>query len=71
MESVPLTDLKLPLEVQFEDELGHDVGGIKREFFLLLQKDILDPKYGLFKTYEETQTIWFHPWVKEIGLQLV
>lgn len=26
---------------------------------MLLLKDILDPKYGMFKEYEETRAIWF------------
>lgn len=26
---------------------------------MLLLKEILDPKYGMFKQYEETRTIWF------------
>lgn len=26
---------------------------------MLLLREILDPKYGMFKEYEETRTIWF------------
>lgn len=26
---------------------------------MLLLKEILDPKFGMFKEYEETRTIWF------------
>jgi hypothetical protein len=26
---------------------------------MLLLKEILDPKYGMFKEYEETRSIWF------------
>lgn len=33
---------------------------MKKEFFLLLLRDLLDTKYGMFKEYEETGTIWFH-----------
>lgn len=32
---------------------------MKKEFFMLLLREILDPKYGMFKQYEETRTIWF------------
>lgn len=35
------------------------MGGVKKEFFMLLLREILDPKYGMFKEYEETRTIWF------------
>ena len=27
---------------------------------MLLLKEILDPKYGMFKEFEETRTIWFN-----------
>merc|ERR1711963_1234908 len=52
---------KKPLKVRFDGEEGDDAGGVRKEFFLLLLKEILDPKYGMFKVYEETNTIWFHP----------
>ena len=52
---------KKPLKVRFDGEEGDDAGGVRKEFFLLLLKEILDPKYAMFKEYEETQTIWFHP----------
>ncbi len=34
--------------------------GMKKEFFLLLMKEILDEKYGMFVEYNETACIWFH-----------
>ena len=46
------------LQVKFRGEEAEDAGGVTKEFFLLLLRDILDPKYGMFKVYEETQTIW-------------
>jgi len=46
------------LKVKFRGEEAEDAGGVTKEFFLLLLRDILDPKYGMFKVYEETQTIW-------------
>lgn len=54
-------DLKKPMRVQFNGEDGEDAGGVKKEFFLLLLKDLLNPKYGMFKEYDESRTIWFHP----------
>jgi E3 ubiquitin-protein ligase HERC4 len=47
-------------QVKFRGEEAEDAGGVTKEFFLLLLRDILDPKYGMFKIYEESQTIWFH-----------
>lgn len=55
------TDFKKPLKVNFEGEEAIDAGqGMKKEFFLLLMKEILDEKYGMFTEYRETATIWFH-----------
>jgi E3 ubiquitin-protein ligase HERC4 len=45
--------------VKFENEEAEDAGGVTKEFFLLLLREILDPKYGMFRQYEETRTIWF------------
>lgn len=53
------SDLKKPLRVKFHGEEAEDAGGVKKEFFMLLLREILDPKYGMFKQYEETRTIWF------------
>lgn len=52
-------DLKKPLRVMFDGEEAEDAGGVRKEFFLLLLKDLLDPKYGMFVEYEETRAIWF------------
>lgn len=53
-------DLKKPLKVQFHGEDAVDAGGVKKEFFLLLLKEILDPKYGMFTEYPESRCIWFN-----------
>lgn len=52
-------DFKKPLRVKFRGEEAEDAGGVRREFLMLLLKDILDPKFGMFKEYEETRNIWF------------
>lgn len=52
-------DLKKPLKIRFQGEEAEDAGGVRKEFFMLLLKDILDPKYGMFKTYEDSRAIWF------------
>ncbi len=61
-------DLKKPLRVQFHGEEAEDAGGVRKEFFLLLMKELLDPKFGMFKVYEETRTIWFHPQCFEVPI---
>ncbi|XP_055373246.1 probable E3 ubiquitin-protein ligase HERC4 isoform X2 [Condylostylus longicornis] len=52
-------DLKKPLKVKFCGEEAEDAGGVRKEFFMLLLREIIDPKYGMFKEFEETRTIWF------------
>lgn len=47
------------MQVTFLGEEAEDAGGVKKEFFMLLLREILDPKYGMFRSYEETNTIWF------------
>ena len=53
------SSLKKPLLVKFEGEEGEDAGGIRKEFFMLILKEILDPKYGMFESYEESRLMWF------------
>ncbi|XP_017778444.1 PREDICTED: probable E3 ubiquitin-protein ligase HERC4 isoform X2 [Nicrophorus vespilloides] len=57
--NVSSNDLKKPLKVKFYGEEAEDAGGVRKEFFMLLLRNILDPKYGMFKEYEETRSIWF------------
>ncbi|XP_059615438.1 probable E3 ubiquitin-protein ligase HERC4 isoform X2 [Phlebotomus argentipes] len=52
-------EYKRPLRVKFRDEEAEDAGGVQKEFFMLLLKEILDPKYGMFKEYEDSRYIWF------------
>ncbi|BES87517.1 e3 ubiquitin-protein ligase [Nesidiocoris tenuis] len=52
-------DYKKPLRITFIGEEAEDAGGVKKEFFLLLLREILDPKYGMFKEEPETNSIWF------------
>lgn len=49
-----------PLRVKFQNEEAEDAGGVQKEFFLLLMKDLLDTKYGMFVSYPDTRTIWFN-----------
>ena len=38
-----------------------DAGGVRKEFFMLLLRELMDPKFGMFKHYEESRAIWFNP----------
>nr|XP_033798714.1 probable E3 ubiquitin-protein ligase HERC4 isoform X2 [Geotrypetes seraphini] len=52
-------DYKKPLKVIFVGEEAVDAGGLRKEFFLLIMRELLDPKYGMFQYYEESRLIWF------------
>ncbi|VDM24145.1 unnamed protein product [Toxocara canis] len=52
-------DLKKPLKVTFRGEEGDDAGGIKKEFFMLLFQELLQPTYGMFVEDDESHLIWF------------
>lgn len=41
--------LKAKLWVEFEEEVGLDYGGLAREWFFLLSKEMFNPYYGLFE----------------------
>ncbi|XP_038060442.1 probable E3 ubiquitin-protein ligase HERC4 [Patiria miniata] len=53
-------DFKKPLRVIFTGEEGIDAGGVKKEFFMLVLREILSPKFGMFRHYKGTETIWFN-----------
>ncbi|XP_076413245.1 putative E3 ubiquitin-protein ligase HERC4 isoform X11 [Peromyscus maniculatus bairdii] len=52
-------DYKKPLKVVFVGEDAVDAGGVRKEFFLLIMRELLDPKYGMFRYYEDSRLIWF------------
>lgn len=53
-------DLKKPLKVIFMGEEAVDEGGVTKEFFMLIMREILNPDYGMFKYYEESHLQWFN-----------
>ena len=57
-------DLKKPLRVQFTSagvpEEGLDEGGVTKEFFQLLVREVFDPELGMFHVLEDTRTYWFN-----------
>ncbi|XP_062378987.1 probable E3 ubiquitin-protein ligase HERC3 isoform X1 [Sardina pilchardus] len=68
-------DLKKPLKVIFDGEEAVDAGGVTKEFFLLLLKELMDPVYGMFTHYSDSNLLWFsdkcfveHNWFHLIGI---
>ncbi|KAL3312710.1 putative E3 ubiquitin-protein ligase herc4 [Cichlidogyrus casuarinus] len=59
LSSCTYDDLKKPLNVKFTDEEAVDQGGVMKEFFLLIMRDVLDPIYGMFVCNDSTRMIWF------------
>ena len=53
--------LKKPLKVHFIGEEGVDAGGVQKEFFQLIVRELFDPKFGMFHYYEDTRLYWFNP----------
>lgn len=47
------------LQVIFDGEEAVDAGGVTKEFFLLLLKELLNPIYGMFTYYPESNLLWF------------
>ncbi|SMR44171.1 unnamed protein product [Zymoseptoria tritici ST99CH_3D1] len=53
-------ELKKGLRVQFSGEEGVDAGGPRKEWFLMLVRDIFDPNHGMFVYDEDSQTCYFN-----------
>ena len=51
--------LRLPLKIKFQGEEGVDEGGVIREFFGLLSKELFNPVFGMFSEDAEARTLWF------------
>uniref|UniRef100_A0A670ZJ44 Probable E3 ubiquitin-protein ligase HECTD2 n=1 Tax=Pseudonaja textilis TaxID=8673 RepID=A0A670ZJ44_PSETE len=52
-------DLKKKLKVTFVGEAGLDMGGLTKEWFLLLIRQIFQPDYGMFTYHKDSQCHWF------------
>ena len=51
-------EVKLPIHVMFDEELGADLGGVRREFFTLLTKEIFTEAFGMFRYNEDVRLYW-------------
>ncbi|KAF3921372.1 hypothetical protein ABW20_dc0108089 [Dactylellina cionopaga] len=54
-------DIKKGLKIEFEGEDGIDIGGLRKEWFLLLIRDIFDPRHGMFVYDEDSRYCYFNP----------
>lgn len=52
-------DLKKKLKVSFVGEPGLDMGGLTKEWFQLLVKQIFEPDYGMFVYHPHSRCYWF------------
>lgn len=55
-------DLKKKLKVTFVGEAGLDMGGLTKEWFLLLIRQIFHTDYGMFTYLKDSQCHWFSSW---------
>ena len=53
--------LKGKLQIEFTGEEGNDAGGLTREWFLSLSKEIFNPNYALFQTSATGETFQPNP----------
>eukprot|EP01061_Rhynchopus_euleeides_P035009 TRINITY_DN59044_c0_g1_i1.p1 TRINITY_DN59044_c0_g1~~TRINITY_DN59044_c0_g1_i1.p1 ORF type:complete len:858 (+),score=312.55 TRINITY_DN59044_c0_g1_i1:39-2612(+) len=53
--------VRSPLRVEFKGEEGIDEGGVKKEFFQLLVRQLVDPSFGMFTEDKDTNVHWFQP----------
>ena len=44
--SIPAEHLKKPLKIKFRGEEGVDEGGVRKEFFQVLLRELFDRRYG-------------------------
>ncbi|KAI1291510.1 putative E3 ubiquitin-protein ligase [Mortierella claussenii] len=54
-------DLDKSLRIEFVGEDGVDAGGLRKEWFLLLVRQLFDPQYGMFIYDDQSSHCWFNP----------
>lgn len=62
-------DLKKGLRVHFAGEEGVDAGGPRKEWFLMLVREIFDPNHGMFVYDEDSGACYFNPFSFETSDQ--
>ncbi|KAJ9149407.1 HECT-domain-containing protein [Pleurostoma richardsiae] len=54
-------DIKKGLKIVFKGEEGVDAGGLRKEWFLLLVREVFNPDHGMFVYDEDSQYCYFNP----------
>ncbi|GAA5898192.1 hypothetical protein JCM8208_000178 [Rhodotorula glutinis] len=54
-------NLKKPLRVKWEGEEGIDAGGLRKEWFLLLCRQLFDPQFGMFVPDADSNLCYLNP----------
>ncbi|TWU78673.1 putative E3 ubiquitin-protein ligase [Metarhizium rileyi] len=54
-------DVKKGLRITFRGEEGIDAGGLRKEWFLLLVREVFNPDHGMFLYDEDSQYCYFNP----------
>ncbi|GES61500.1 ubiquitin-protein ligase [Aspergillus terreus] len=62
-------EIKKGLRIEFVGEEGIDAGGLRKEWFLLLVREVFDPEHGLFIYDEDSQFCYFNPYCFESSEQ--
>uniref|UniRef100_A0A6A7G6W7 HECT-type E3 ubiquitin transferase n=1 Tax=Hirondellea gigas TaxID=1518452 RepID=A0A6A7G6W7_9CRUS len=52
-------EFKKPLRVKFRGEDGIDEGGVQKEFFQIIIRQLFQPEYGMFEHDPDTRLYWF------------
>jgi hypothetical protein len=58
--SYKVDELQKPLKVQFIGEEGIDDGGVQKEFFQLIVRQLFDPMYGMVTQNSDTRQYWLN-----------
>ncbi|KAI4256761.1 MAG: hypothetical protein LQ352_001944 [Teloschistes flavicans] len=62
-------DIKKGLRIAFAGEDGVDAGGLRKEWFLLLVREVFDPVHGLFVYDDDSRYCYFNPYTFETSDQ--
>lgn len=54
-------EIKKGLRIEFLGEEGFDAGGLRKEWFLMLIREVFDPDHGLFIYDDESRYCYFNP----------
>ena len=61
--------IRKPFRIIFKGEPAIDEGGVKKEYFQLLFKELFDPKFFMFMYNSDTRQYWFNGYTFEEPLK--